>query len=386
MNRLMMVLLGAIGLVGMAPFVKFWRVPLQADGLARKADPEDKRPHVETARAVKKTVYRKLKLPGDVLPFEQAAIYARVQGYLDSIPVDRGARVKAGQLLAKIAVPELEKQLEKEKAELALCGPSIARDAAALAWRESICKRLREVASKTPNLVNRETLDDVVGRFETAQAELELTKAREAVMRAAAEKTQAMVDFATIKAPFDGVVTERWADPGDLIQPASTKILHVMRLDPLRVRIHIPQSDVFAVRADSKAKVTFDELPSRVFEVPVSRLFWALNKSTKTMSTEIDLPNPDGLIRPGMFAHVSIELEARPGALVLPASALVSEKKKTFVYVVREGTAKKLPIAVGFDDGIEFEVRQGIQEQDDVIVTGKNLVSDGEKVRVTQRP
>jgi len=380
MKVLVAMILGAMALIGMAPLARLWTTPEPA---ALEAVQETF-PHVETARPTVKTIHRKLKLPGEVLPFEQAALFARVQGYLESIPVDRGGFVKTGDVLAKIAVPEIEKQLAKEKAELGLCGPSIARDQAELRWREIVFKRLKDVAQKSAHLVNQDSLDDAEGRFETARAGLEVTRAREAVLRAEMERTQTQIDFGTIRAPFDGVVTERWMDPGDLVQAGSTKLLQVMRVDPVRVRIHIPQSDVPAVRQDSRTKVSIDELPGKTAEVPVARLFWALNRNTKTMAVEMDVANRDRAIRPGMFAHVTIELEARENALVLPAAALVSEKKRTSVFVVREGVARKVPIQVGFDDGIEFEVRQGIGSEDEVIVNGKNLVADGEKVRSTK--
>lgn len=382
MNRVMLAGLVLIGFVGVAPFTKFWREPPQV----APVQADDKRPHVEVAKPVKKTITRKLKLPGDVLPDQQVAVFARVQGYLESIAVDRGSFARAGDLLAKISVPELEKQLAKEQADLAVCGPSIVRDEATLAWRQAIWERLQKAAANIRDLVNQESLDDARGRFETAKADLELTKAREVGMRATVEKTQAMINFATIQAPFDGVVTERWVDPGDLIQSATTKLLHYMKLDPVRIRIHIPESDVPSVRPESRAKITFDELPGKTFEAQVSRLFWALNRNTKTMAVEIDLKNSDRALRPGMFARVEVGLDERPGALVLPAGALITEKKKSFVFVVRDEVVKKVAIRVGFDDGIEFQVAEGLSEQDEIVVTGKNLVADGEKVRVTRKP
>jgi RND family efflux transporter MFP subunit len=308
-----------------------------------------------------------------------------VQGYLEKIFVDRGSWVKAGDPLFKISVPDLEKQLEKEKADLAVCGPSIARDEANLAWRETIFNRLQEISKKTPDLINAEALDDAKGKYEVAKAELDLTKAKELGMRATVAKTQAMIDFATYAAPFDGVITDRWVDPGELIQPGTTKMLHLMQVDPIRVRIYVPAPDVRFVRPDSKAAVSFDEIPGKTFSAQVSRSFWALKTTTKTMSVEIDLPNADKTIRPGMYPRVSMELDAHENALVLPAGALVSEKKRTFVYVVKDGIAKKIPIKVGYDDGIQFEVLEGVSDQDEVIVFGKNLVSDNEKVRTTKR-
>ena len=387
MKIFLAVLLFAIAAIGLAPFSKFLRgTPTPASPTIASAD-DDKRPYVETAHPARKTVYRKLDLPGDLIPNQQVTLYSRVQGYLETISVDRGSFVKKGDVLVRISVPELEKELAGEKADLETFAPSAARDKAKLDWTEAIWKRLDDTWKKTPDLVTRDLLDDARGRYETAKAELDLTRSREPGMRATVERTQAMIDFATIRAPFDGVVTERWVDPGDLIQPATTRMLHLMEMDPLRIRIWVPESDVPFVRGDSLAKIAFDELAGKLFEARVSRESWALNRSTKTLAVEIDLKNPDRRVRPGMFAHVTIELDAHPDALVLPASALVSVKKKAFVFVVEQGIARKTPVKVGADDGIEFEVVDGVKPEDEVIITGKNLVSGGEPVRSTlKRP
>lgn len=346
----------------------------------------DKRPHVEISRPIRKSIYRKLALPGDVLPYEQATIYARVHGYLESIGIDRGDRVKAGSVLAKIAVPELEKKLARQTAERALCGPKIQRNQAELDWRGVVWRRLKEVSEQSPDLVNRESLDDALGRYRMAEAELALTHAEEEVLQATIEETQTLLDLASVRAPFDGVVTERWVDAGDLIQPGLTKLVHIVKSDPVRVRIHVPQSDVHFIPSDGKAETTFDEIPGRKFSAPVARFAWALSKSTRSMTAEIDLENGDGSIRPGMFGHVFIAIDPRPDALVLPATALVTEKKKAYVYVVREGVARKIPIRIGLDDGLEVQVIEGIDDHDEVVITGKSLVTDGEPVRTTTRP
>jgi RND family efflux transporter MFP subunit len=224
-------------------------------------------------------------------------------------------------------------------------------------------------------------LDEARGKFEIAKAELAVTQAREIGFRATVEKTQSLVDFATLRAPFDGVITERWTDPGELIQPGTTKMFHLMKVDSVRIRIDVPEVDVPHVRQESVAKITFRELQGTPFESPVSRIFWALLKSTKTMWVEIDVQNKERVVRPGMFAQVEIELEAYPEVLVLPAAALVTEKKKSFVFIVKDDVAKKVPVSVGVDTGIEFEVKEGIQPSDWIIVSGKNLVSDGTEVR-----
>lgn len=379
MKALMAVALVATLVIGMAPFAKFLRAAPPPS--PETSTDDDKRPNVETAHPVRKAVTRKLDLPGDLLPNQQVSLYSRVQGYLEMIAVDRGSFVKKGDVLVKISVPDLEKEIAREKADLETLPPGVTRDRARVDWYEAIWKRLDETWKKTPDLVSRDLLDDARGKYEVAKADLEFTKSKEAGMKAAVEQTQAMIDFATLRAPFDSVVTERWVDPGELIQPATTKMLHLMETDPVRVRIWVPESDVPPVQEGGQAKISFDMLPGKTFDCKVARIFWALNRNTKTMAAEFDLKNPDRVVRPGMFAHVRIDLDSRPNALVLPASALVSEKKKSFVFRVEAGVAKKVPIKVGFDDGIEFEVREGLSDKDEVIVTGKNLVSGGEQVR-----
>ncbi len=367
-----------------------WRLlPARAEDakpVDQQAGPaSDKRPVVEIDCAVKKTVYRKLDLPGEVLPDQQVDITSRVQGYIKSVKFDRGATVDANAVLVEIAVPELDAKLAREKAEIGLCPANIARDEATLRWRETALKRLNDVHAKSPDLVNQEQIDEAQGRYDVAKAELDLTRQKGKVLDAEAAETQAMIDLATLRAPFKGVVTERWADPGDLAQPGTSKILHIVRTDPVRVRVAVPEVEVPKVRADSVVKISIAELPTFSAERPVSRLFWALQRSTKTMWAEIDVPNADGAVRPGMYARVRVDLESHVDALVLPAAALVVEKKKAYVFVVKDGVAKKTLITLGLDDGIEFEVMAGVAPTDDVIVNGKNLVSDGTAVRAVKK-
>ncbi len=374
--------LAGIAILVAAPFAGFGG---QVNTPSRPAAAEDKRPHVEVARPVRKTVYRKFDTTGNVIPNQQVVLYARVGGYLESIGVDRGSPVKTGEVLANIAVPDLEAELARQQADLAVAGPSLARDEANVVWQEAVWRRIAEAAKDSPNLISPESLDEARGRYETARAERDLTVAKELGMRATVEETKTRIGFATLAARFDGVVTERWTDPGDLVHPATTRIVQVTQVDPVRVRIAVPQSEVPFVRADSRVKIAIDELRGRVFEANVSRLLWALQSGTKTMGVEVDLRNTDGALRPGMFAHVSIELEAHPNALVLPATALVTEKRKSFVFVVRDGVANRVPLKIGADDGIEVEVLEGVGGGDDVIVNGKNLVSDGDRVLASNR-
>jgi RND family efflux transporter MFP subunit len=324
------------------------------------------------------------ELTAEVVPYQDIGIYSRVQGYLESVPVDRGDRVKKGDVLARITVPELERALAQEDAELAVNPLAAALDQARLSWKEAIWKRLSGSAA----LVNKDVLDQARGEYEVAKAGLETTQAHGAVLRAAAGKTRTMIALATLRAPFDGVVTGRWVDPGDLAQPASTKMLHLVQMDPVRVRFHLPQADVSYIRPDFPVKLDFQfaDISGAPFEAPVARLSWSLNPETKTMSAELDLANPKGAIRPGMYAKVTIQID-QPGAESRSKKKLRPvEKPDHFVLVVRGGAVVKVPIEIGHENGVEFEVRKGLAGNEEVIVAGKNLVGEGDRVRTRRLP
>lgn len=340
----------------------------------RRVMPEEKKP---SAR----------ELAAEVVPNQEAAIYSRVQGYLETVPVDRGDRVKKGDVLAKIGVPDLEKELAQQEAELALHPMEVALGQAKLSWKEAVWRRLSETAAKAPELVNKDVLDEARGAYESAKAGLETTRARGASLRAVAEKTRAMIELATLRAPFDALVTERWVDPGHMAQPAMTKMLHLVQVDPVRVRFHLPQTDVTYIRPDCRAKIDFQfaEVAGAPFEAPLSRLYWSLNPETKTMSTEVDLPNPQGAIRPGMYARVNLEITRPEGEGQAKKKPRPVERAEHFVLVVRGGTVAQVPVEIGQENGIEFEVRKGLSGNEEVIFSGKNLVSDGDRVRTTQR-
>jgi RND family efflux transporter MFP subunit len=381
--------IGILGLLALGLGIAWPRSTGDRRPETRDPSQDYKRPHVEVARPQRKAIHRRLKVAGEARPNQEAGIYARVQGYVESVPVDRGSWVKQGDVLARIAVPEIERMIDKERAELALCEPSLRKATAERDWRKAVWERLDRISKRTPDLINAELLDDASGRYATAEAEVALTKARERTFEAAVAKTQAMLDFATLRAPFDGVITERWVDPGALTQVGTTKLLHLVQADVVRVRVHVPQSDVVSVREESTAEVSVDELPGRTFQAKVGRLFWGLARETKTMAVEFDIRNEGAdrtaWVRPGMFARVAMNLDPRPNVLVLPASALVVEKKKTFVFVATDGVAKRVAVDVGMDNGVEFEAKSGVAETDEVVVAGKNLVSDNDKVRVTRR-
>jgi len=316
--------------------------------------------NVETVRLKKGEIVRRVTLPGNVMAYQEATLYAKVAGYLKMIAVDKGDNVKTGDVLAEIEAPEMVADLVKEKAEA---------EAAAMDFR-----RVSEAQRKASDLVTPQTMDTA--------------KAKADVARAGVQRIETLLDYAKITAPFAGVITKRWADRGALIPAAtsssaakSAAVVTLMDFSTVRVDVAVPDTEAPLVKKDLPVKVTVDELPGRNFDGTITRFAYALDESTKTMATEIEIANPDLALRPGMWANVQIDLQKKTDAQLLPAEALVTEKNKTSVFVARDGKAQKVPIKTGFDDGINVEVTGGLRPKDAVILAGKQAVTDGQPVK-----
>ncbi len=316
--------------------------------------------NVETVRLKKGEIVRRVTLPGNVMAYQEATLYAKVAGYLKMIAVDKGDNVKTGDVLAEIEAPEMVADLVKEKAEA---------EAAAMDFR-----RVSEAQHKASDLVTPQTMDTA--------------KAKADVARAGVQRIETLLAYAKITAPFAGVITKRWADRGALIPAAtsssaakSAAVVTLMDFSTVRVDVAVPDTEAPLVKKDLPVKVTVDELPGRNFDGTITRFAYALDESTKTMATEIEIANPDLALRPGMWANVQIDLQKKTDAQLLPAEALVTEKNKTSVFVARDGKAQKVPIKTGFDDGINVEVTGGLTPKDAVILAGKQAVTDGQPVK-----
>lgn len=308
---------------------------------------------------------RIIALPGSVHPRQQSIVYAKVGGYLRNIPVDRGDHVATGDLLAEIEVPELISDLTRANAEVTVAKTDYGR--------------LSETLHRAPDLVVPLTVDTARARLEMAQATV--------------ERYQILLSFARLTAPFSGVVTKRWVDVGALIpaatssgSPMNSAVVTLVDFSTVRVEVFIPEKEVPNIRNGAPFEFQVDELPGQTFSGEISRMAYALDDSTRTMPVEIDLPNPDGKLRPGMFGTARLSLGHKASALLLPKDALVTEKAKTSVFILSDGKARKIPIQVGFDDGKSVEIREGLKNDAGVILTGKLPLTDGLPVQKTNEP
>ncbi len=309
-------------------------------------------------------ITRFVTLPGEIRPYQQATLYAKVAGYLKTIAVDKGDRVREGALLAEIEVPELLAERAKYRAEVGVSGIDY--------------KRLSESQKKAPDLVVPQTVDDARGRLEIARANL--------------ERTETLLQYAKIVAPFPGVITQRMVDPGAFI-PAATSgtaaqnaaIVTLTDFERVRLQVPVPEVEASLVAVGQPVKCTLDALPGRNFEGTVTRFSYALDESSKTMLAEIELPNPKLELRPGMYAVVKIGLERKADALLLPAEAVLTEKAGAFVFALAENKAKKLRVQTGFNDGAQVELVGGLEPGQRVILAGKQALNDGQAVTISER-
>ena len=391
----------------------------------------------------RRSLARTVEQPARVEAFAQAPLLAKIAGYVKAIHADIGDRVKAGQPLADIDVPELEEELRQKQALvaqaaaeveqarklLAAAGANVGSATAAVAEAEAGRKRARanferwqSEAGRVAKLVEKrvideQTRDETLNQFRAAEAALGEVEARvksaeasqaesearrdkaaadvavaQAKARVAAAdegRTRAILGYARITAPFDGVVTARNVDVGHLLQPSATAtpLFVVTRLDPVRVFAEVPEADAALVGPGAKAEVSVQALRGRKFAGTVTRTAWALEARSHTLLTAIDLPNPDGVLRPGMYAYAAVTA-ALPEAWTLPAAAVVRQGDGAFAFLVRDGKAVRTKVQTGFGDGthvevLKFESGPGAWAEptgDETVVLKAAGVTDGQPV------
>ena len=335
-----------------------------------------------------KDLIRKITLPGTLVAFSEATLYGKVAGYLRSISVDKGDTVRSGQTLATLEVPEMVKEIDQAEAVHQESLANLDRSRAEAELQSATFRRFNEVHSKDPDAISSQELDEYRSKFEVAQTNVKLAEAKVATARANRDRLVALSRYANISAPFSGVVTARFVDRGALIQAAASSmqaqpIVTVQDLCTVRVYVSVPEIDVPSIRIGAPASLTTTAYPGRVFTASVTRFAQALDPATRTMKTEIDIHNPQHPLRPGMYAEVTLETERRSGAVVVPASALIVEGGRRVVYIVRDGTAHRVEVQTGLDDGSEVEIRSGLQGGEQLVVAGKESLADGKPVEVS---
>ena len=324
---------------------------------------------VTVVPVVEQTLARDLRLPGELRPYQDVEVHARVQGFVESISVDIGSHVRRGQVMATIIAPELGAQRSEAEARMQSAIAQQLEGEAQLAASEATNTRL-QAASASPGVIAGHELELAERAVEASRAHAQA--ARQVV--AAAEQTvaslRAMEAYLRITSPFDGVVTDRHAHPGSLVGPSTTALVRVQDTARLRLAISIPEVDIGGTDTDADITFTVPAFPGRTFTGRVKRVASALDPTTRSMLVEADVENQDGTLAPGMFAELNWISERSEPSLFVPPSAIVTTTERMFVVRVRNGRAEWVDVRRGAPMGDAVEVFGLLEAGDRVVVRG----------------
>lgn len=401
-------------------------------------------PEVTAAKPERRVLTLSTTQPGRIEAFERTPLFAKIAGYVEEVTVDIGDAVAKGDVLVRIAVPELVDELHEKEALVAQARAEVQQAESAIVASRAVAEtaqariaevdaglirakadverctsehdRIKELAAKgsITRKLEEETLNalhsaeaavqEAVARgrsartgFHEAQAKIGTTEAdkvaaeaRLEVAGAAVERIKTMLGYTEIKAPYAGRVTSRSVDTGHFVQPVSgpksTPLLEVARTDTVRIFTDVPELEAGQVDVGDPAEVRVQAADGPVIRAAVTRTSGALVESNHSLRVEVDVPNADGRLRSGMYATVMIQLAERPEGIVIPMAAVVRDGAATFCSVVRDGTIDRRPVELGLRSGGFVEVRSGLDDNTPIVVKQPELFRDGQAVRMATAP
>lgn len=339
-------------------------------------------PRVEVARPTVLSSDRALVLPGTIRPLEEAIIRTRASGYVRERLVDLGDRVEAGALLVEIDTPELDRQLDQARAELARASAAVTHAKASHDFARTNLTRYEKLAPA--GVSSQEELERARSQADVAEANVAVARANLDAESANVRRLTQEKAFARVVAPFAGTIVSRSVEKGALVSPAS-ELFKLAMMDPMRVLVEVPQDVAPSVRADVPATVTVREYAGRAFEGKVARFAGALDPQSRTMTTDVRVPNPSGELLPGMYARVALSLPTPRRVLEVPATALVHDAHGTRVAIVApDDTIRFAPILIDRDTGPTLQIATGIEESDRVVVIPGPQLVEGRRVEVAE--
>ncbi|HEY0308477.1 MAG TPA: efflux RND transporter periplasmic adaptor subunit [Acidobacteriaceae bacterium] len=361
-------------------------------------------PIAPVAAASRATLSNKLSVAGEFLPYQEVELHAKVAGYIRRINVDIGDKVKEGQVLATLDVPELQAQVlgaqagvRQTQAEIARATNDVARAKANYNALHSAAIRLKQASDARPGLIAEQELDDAQAKDEAAAAQVDAAKSaynamqqQLGVSRAQQQQVSSMAGYSRITAPFTGVITWRYADTGALIQAGtsnagSAPVVKIAQISTLRLRLPVPESIAPYVHNGDTATIRIDAL-NRTLTGTVARSTEALDPSTRSMQVEVDVPNKDGSLTPGMYAQVTLNVQRTGDAIVVPIQALDTSSAQPVVMVVNaQNRVEKRIVQTGLTTANRVEILSGVREGEQVIVANQASYQPGETVTPKQR-
>lgn len=355
---------------------------------------------VGVAKVVNKSLGRDITLSSELVPFQEIDVYAKESGYVKKLSVDYGTHVQAGAVMAVLEIPELEAQLQEDQAEIKNSNNQVNRAQHELERYQAQYKslhlqytRLNGVFQSQPGIVAQQEVDDAQGKdlaaqsqVDAGQAALEAAQSQLAASKAKLAHDQTLFDYSRITAPFAGVVTERYANLGTLLQAgtgSSTQAMPLVKLsqdDLFRLVIPVPEAYVRYIRIGDPVNVRVPSL-NRTFPGKVARFSVDVRADTRTMHTEVDVRNPEHVLVPGLYAEADLQFDRKENIPSVPVQALSHRGDKTSVLVVRpDGTLEQREVQVGLQTSSDAEIVAGLNEGEQVVVSDRGGLKPGDKV------
>jgi len=353
------------------------------------------------ARVTRENLSSTLTVAGQFQPYQEVDLHAKVSGYVRHINVDIGDRVRVGQVIATLEIPELDAQVAGAKAQVRHSQSEIARAQSEVAGAESnhaalhaAFTRLEQAAKQRPGLIAEQELDDArakdqdsEARVNTAKSALEATNEQLGISRADNQRVQSLSDYSVVTAPFNGVITMRYADTGSLIQAgtaSNTQAMPLVKLaqsDLLRLRMPVPETDVPYIQNGGQVQVKV-QATGKTFLGKIVRFARALDPSTRTMLAEVDVSNPTLALSPGMYAETVISLQQRDNVFTIPIQAVVQGESQSYVLVLDSTNhVQKKIVTLGIQGADKAEITSGLSDNEMVIVSAQTNYQVGQVVR-----
>jgi membrane fusion protein, multidrug efflux system len=340
---------------------------------------QGKPPSVETAKVVAQMLDKIVTIPADLTAYQGVNIHAKVTGFVERMSVDRGSWVKQGQTLATLSAPELQAQTIKGEAELQSARARQAEADARTVSAQSTFERLR-AAAQTPGVVAGNDVEIAERTLEAARAQGEAMKSSIAAAEATIRALKDLESYLVLRAPFDGVITERHVHPGSLVGPSGTPVVRIEQVSRLRLTVPVPETYVATISRGTRVSFTVSAFPGQTFEGVIARPAHSLDMKTRSMLVELDVNNPKLTLSPGMFAEVQWPISRAQTSLFVPTTSVVRTSEKQFVVRLRDGVAEWVDVRRGQVTGNLIEVFGELREGDLVIRRGSDEIRPGTRI------
>jgi RND family efflux transporter MFP subunit len=340
---------------------------------------------VGTMAPLRKDLDVRLSYTADIQPYQQINVYSRVDGYIAKMHVDKGDYVRADQLMVEIDHTDYVHAVNRAKANLAAARANVVSQEATIKNATLNLARMRSLIKD--QYISQQDVDNAQAAYDVAVAQVDSLRAQVHQMEVALQQAETNLTYSYIRAPFPGYISLRNLDQGAFVSGStgststfSRGILALQDITTVRVLVDVVEKDVPLVKIGQPAELRAEAYPDRVFTGTVTRIVQALDRNTRTMTVEVDIPNPDRALKGGMFARVELVAGLHANALQIPIDAVTRLESDQYVFIVQEGKARKVPVTLGIQDRQMVEVTRGLTGTEPVIVSGKDLVTDGAKV------